>query len=49
MLSNSLLRPDAYLILRNGKVRNLPDSTFRELREGHNLEKLFRNGDFEDE
>lgn len=49
LMSNELLRPDAYFILRNGKVKGLPELTFRELRQGHNLEKLFRNGEFEDE
>ena len=49
LLDNELLRPDVYFILNDGKIRSLSDSTFRELRESHNLEKLFRNGDFEDE
>lgn len=46
LASNELLRPDCYYILRNGKLTSFVDSTERELREGHNLEKLLRNGEF---
>lgn len=49
LLDNELLRPDAYFYLKDGKLRSFADSTFRELREGHDIERLFRNGDFEDE
>ena len=46
IVSNSVMRPDCYLQIRNGKIRFLPESTDRELREGHNLEKMLRNGEF---
>ena len=49
LLDNELLRPDVYFYLNDGKLRSFADSTFRELREGHDIERLFRNGDFEDE
>lgn len=49
LLDNELLRPDVYFYLKDGKLRSFADSTFRELREGHDIERLFRNGDFEDE
>lgn len=46
LASNEVLRPDCYFILQNGELRSFVDSTDRELREGHNLEKMLRNGEF---
>lgn len=46
LVSNELLRPDCYYILNNGELRSFADSTNRELREGHNLEKMLRSGEF---
>lgn len=48
LASNEILRPDCYFILNNGKLKSFADSTERELREGHNLEKMLRNGEFND-
>lgn len=47
LAANDLLRPDCYFVLNNGKLTSFVDSTDRELREGHNLEKLLRNGEFD--
>ncbi|MBR4794684.1 MAG: AAA family ATPase [Bacteroidaceae bacterium] len=47
LASNALLRPDCYFKLRNGKIVSFANSTSRELREGHNLEKMLRNGEFD--
>lgn len=46
LASNEVMRPDCYLTLENGKLTSFADSTNRELREGHNLEKMLRNGEF---
>lgn len=46
LASNDVLRPDCYWNLRNGKITSFADSTGRELREGHNIEKMLRNGEF---
>jgi AAA15 family ATPase/GTPase len=46
LMSNNILRPDCYFVLANNKLTSLPDCTEKELREGHNLEKMYRNGDF---
>lgn len=46
LASNYLLRPDCYFVLENGRLTAFADGTDRELREGHNLEKLLRNGEF---
>lgn len=48
LASNEVMRPDCYLTLENGKLTSFADSTSRELREGHNLEKMLRNGEFND-
>lgn len=47
LASNEVLRPDCYFTLNNGKLKSFVDSTVRELREGHNLEKMLRNGEFD--
>ena len=49
LLSNKIMRPDCYFILSNGKLTSIVNATDRELREGHNLEKLYINGEFDEE
>lgn len=46
LMSNRFLRPDCYFVLSNNKLISLPKCTEKELREGHNLEKMYRNGEF---
>lgn len=46
LLSNSIMRPDCFMILSNGKLTPICEATNRELRQGHNLEKLYKNGEF---
>ena len=46
LANNELLRPDCCFILDNGKLTSFSDSTGRELREGHNIEKMLRQGEF---
>lgn len=47
LMSNRLLRPDCLFILSSeGKLTALCDATERELREGHNLEKMYISGEF---
>lgn len=47
LMSTHLLRPDCVCILsRSGVLTPLCDATPRELREGHNLEKMFISGEF---
>lgn len=48
LISNRLLRPDCIFILsRTGKLTSLNNATQRELREGHNLEKMYISGEFD--
>ncbi len=46
LLSNDLLRPDCFFILRSNAIKAICDMTDKELRFGHNLEKLYRGGTF---
>jgi len=47
LLSNRIMRPDCYFILTKDKLTSLANATERELREGHNLEKLYVSGEFD--
>lgn len=48
LLTNRIMRPDCYFILTSDKLTSLSNATTRELREGHNLEKLYINGEFDE-
>jgi AAA15 family ATPase/GTPase len=47
LMTNDLLRPDCNFILQNNKIKPLQACKEKELRFGHNIEKLFRAGAFE--
>ena len=47
LMTNDLLRPDCNFILQDNKIKPLQACTDKELRFGHNMEKLFRGGAFE--
>ena len=47
LLSNSIMRPDCFMIIHEGKITPICDATSRELRQGHNLEKLYVGGEFD--
>lgn len=49
LLTNRIMRPDCYFILTKDKLTSLANATNRELREGHNLEKLYLNGEFDEQ
>ena len=44
--TNRIMRPDCYFILTGDKLTSFTKATKRELREGHNLEKLYMSGEF---
>ena len=49
LLNNELLRPDCYFIIfDNSRIKPLFELTDRELRYGHNLEKIFRAEGFKE-
>ena len=48
LMTNKLMRPDTLFILsETGKLTALCDATKREIREGHNLEKMYISGEFD--
>jgi len=47
VISNELLRPDCYFLMYKDRIRSLSNSTVKELREAHNIEKMYRAGSFE--
>ena len=48
LMTNRIMRPDCLFILSGGgTLTALCDATERELREGHNLEKMYISGEFE--
>lgn len=47
LITNRLMRPDCIFILsQEGTLTSLCSATLRELREGHNLEKMYISGEF---
>ncbi len=47
LLSNDLLRPDVYFLIKDGSIRSLEKLTEKELRAAHNLQKMFKAGSFD--
>lgn len=49
LMTNRIMRPDCLFILSGeGKLTALCNATNRELREGHNLEKMYISGEFDE-
>jgi len=46
IMTNRLLRPDNYFIISQAILKPLYKCTERDLREGHNLEKMYKSGEF---
>lgn len=46
LMQNRLTRPDCCYIITNGRITSLYDATDKDIREGHNLEKMYINGVF---
>lgn len=46
LMSNDLMRPDCYYLMGNNKILPLSRCTEKELREVHNIEKIYKAGGF---
>lgn len=48
VMSNDIMRPDCYFYIDQSGINPLPDRTQKELREAHNIEKMYRAGAFDE-
>lgn len=48
LMSNDLLRPDCYFVLKDNKIKAISELTEKELRQAHNLQKMYKAGAFND-
>lgn len=46
LMSNDFLRPDSYFILKDNKIKTISELTEKELRQAHNLQKMYKAGAF---
>ena len=46
LMSNELLRPDCYFLLENNSIKAISELTEKELRQAHNLQKMYKAGAF---
>lgn len=46
IITNDLLRPDCYFLMDKKSIKSLAKSTPKELREAHNIEKMYKAGSF---
>lgn len=46
LMSNDLLRPDAYFVLEKNCIKSLDGLTDKDLRQAHNLQKMYKAGAF---
>lgn len=47
IITNDSLRPDCYFLMDKNSIRSLAKSTPKELREAHNIEKMYKAGAFQ--
>lgn len=47
IMTNDILRPDCYFVMNSQMIKSLPNLTDKELREAHNLSKIYSAGGFD--
>lgn len=48
LISNDILRPDAYYLLKDNVIKSFDKLTSKELRRAHNLQKMYKAGAFDE-
>lgn len=48
LISNDLLRPDAYFIIKDNAIRSFDKLSNKELRRAHNIQKMYKAGEFDE-
>ncbi len=48
LISNDILRPDAYYLIKDNTIKAFDKSTPKELRRAHNLQKMYKAGAFDE-
>lgn len=48
LISNDLLRPDAYYIIKDNAIRSFDKISNKELRRAHNIQKMYKAGEFDE-
>ncbi len=48
LISNDLLRPDAYFIIKNNTIKSFDKNSQKELRKAHNIQKMYKAGSFDE-
>lgn len=46
LISNDILRPDAYFLIQNNTIHSFDQLTEKEIRRAHNIQKMFKAGTF---
>lgn len=46
LISNDILRPDAYFLIRDNEIRSFDKISDKELRRAHNIQKMYKAGAF---
>jgi len=49
LISNEILRPDSYFFLKNNRIQAFDKIAGKEIREAHNLRRMFDAGVFDPE
>lgn len=48
LISNDLLRPDAYFLLKDDSIKSFDQISSKELRRAHNIQKMYKAGTFDE-
>lgn len=46
LIDNFIMRPDCYFLIDNGKIKSFANSTNKQIRQSHNLQRMLLGGEF---